>query len=238
NPVICTLVGDGGIGKTTLAASFPNPVFIRTEDGTKSLRGRSDVSMFNLCTSSNDVLDQIEALGTQEHNFKTLVIDSITQLQSMIENEIVKSDSKAKSINTAMGGYGAGQSAAAEVHFKIRNYLDMLMQSKKMNVIAIAHADSELIELPDSDAYTRYTVRMHKKSQQHWTDNVDMVAFIKLQKFLKGGEGEKKKAISDGTRIITCYPVASHISKNRFGITEDLIFDKDSNPFKPFIDGI
>jgi len=37
-PIIATLFGEGGMGKTTLAAMFPNPVFIRTEDGT----GQSD----------------------------------------------------------------------------------------------------------------------------------------------------------------------------------------------------
>jgi hypothetical protein len=36
-PIIATLFGEGGMGKTTLAAMFPKPVFIRTEDGTASL---------------------------------------------------------------------------------------------------------------------------------------------------------------------------------------------------------
>lgn len=32
-PVIATVTGDAGIGKTTLAATFPKPIFIRAEDG-------------------------------------------------------------------------------------------------------------------------------------------------------------------------------------------------------------
>jgi GTPase SAR1 family protein len=53
-PIIATLFGEGGMGKTTLAAMFPNPVFIRTEDGTASLKGNDNVSMFPLATSTQD----------------------------------------------------------------------------------------------------------------------------------------------------------------------------------------
>ena len=55
-PIIATLFGEGGMGKTTLAAMFPKPVFIRTEDGTASLQGNEDVSLFDLAQSSQDVL--------------------------------------------------------------------------------------------------------------------------------------------------------------------------------------
>jgi hypothetical protein len=61
---------------------------------------------------TQDVLDAIEALATEKHEHKTLVIDSITQLATLIESEIVAADPKAKSINQAGGGYGAGYSTA------------------------------------------------------------------------------------------------------------------------------
>jgi len=227
-PIICTIVGEAGLGKTTLAASFPKPAMIRTEDGTASISDRKDVAMFDVAKSTDDVLDQLQALAEQQHGFKTVIIDSITQLATMIESEIVNNDG-AKSINQALGGYGAGVSAAAEVHRKIRNCLDWLMNEKGMNAVVIAHADTENLEPPDSDGFSRYTVRMHRKAVQHWVDNVDLVGFIKLKKILKGKD--QKKAISTGERIITCHPVASHISKNRFGIDQDLLFEKGKNPF-------
>lgn len=233
-PIIATLVGEGGMGKTSLAASFPAPVFIRTEDGTASISGREDIAMFPLCMSTQDVLDQITALATEDHPFQTLVIDSISQLNTLAEHEIVASDPKAKSINQAMGGYGAGHSAVSERHRQIREWAGALSVSKNMNVVFIAHADSETLELPDSDPYTRYTIRIHKKSVSHYSDNVDLVAFIKLKTFTTG-EADKKRAHSDGTRIITCYPTASHISKNRFGIEKDIAFSKGSNPFAAYV---
>lgn len=234
-PVIITLFGEGGIGKTTLAAMFPAPVLLRVEDGTKSLEGHDDILVSPLMTSSKDVLDAIEALATQEHDRKTLIIDSITQLATMIEHEIVEADPKAKSINQAGGGYGAGYNAAAERHRLVREWAGSLAYERGMNVIFIGHADTETLDLPDHDPYARYTVRMHKKSLPHYTDNVDLVGYIRLKTFTRG-DGEKKRAISTGEREIVCHPVASNVSKNRFGITEPLAFDlSGGNPFASFL---
>lgn len=233
----CTLVGEGGIGKTSLAATFPKPVFIRTEDGLASLVGK-DVQAFPLATKVDQVFEAIGALATEEHDFKTLVIDSITQLNIMIEKEVVASDPKQpKSINQANGGYGAGHNSVALVHQRLREWCNRLASEKGMNVVYIAHADSETIELPDHDPYTRYTVRMNKRSVSHYSDNVDIVAFLKLQTFTSGS-GDTKKARTTGERILTCYPTPSHISKNRFGISEDLILNNGENPFAPYINSL
>jgi len=234
-PIIATIVGENGLGKTTLAATFPGPVvFIRTEDGAQVLAGRDDVALFPVAKTSQDVLDAIHTLATENHRFKTVVLDSITQLNTIIEHEIIAADGKAKSINQAAGGYGAGYSAAAERHRQIREALGELSVAKNMHVVFIAHSDVETIDLPDQDPYQRYTIRMHKKSVAHYSDNVDLVAYVKLKTFVRG-DSERKKAISTGERIITCYPTANHISKNRFGITEDIPFVLGTNPFAGYI---
>jgi phage nucleotide-binding protein len=235
-PVIMTLFGEGGMGKTTLAAMMPGPVvFIRTEDGTASLTGNDNVSLFPLATSSQEVLDAIETLGTEKHEFKTLIIDSITQLATIIESEIVAADPKAKSINQAAGGFGAGYGAASEIHRQVREYAGSLAYESGMNVVFLAHADVETLTLPDMDPYNRYVLKLHKKSQGHWTDNVDLVGLIRLKTFTRG-EGDKKRAISTGEREILCFPQASSVTKNRFNITEPLPFTfEGGNPFTEFL---
>ena len=223
------------MGKTTLAAMFPKPVFIRTEDGTASLTGNDNVSLFPLATSTQDVLDAIEVLATEKHEFKTLVIDSITQLATLIEAEIVAADPKAKSINQAGGGYGAGYGAASEKHRQIRDWAGSLAYETGMNVVFIGHADTETLDLPDMDPYARYCVRMHKKSIPHYTDNVDLVGLIRLKTFTRG-DGDKKRAISTGEREILCFPQASSVTKNRFNISQPLPFTFDGgNPFAEFV---
>ena len=231
-PVITTIVGEGGVGKTTLASLWPDPVFIPVEDGLISIAHRQDMAAFPQANSSQDVLDAIAALGQEEHNFRTLVIDSVTQLNHIIEQEILASDSKAKSIATALGGYGAGYAAVADRHAQIRAACGWLMGEKAMHIVFIAHADVETIDPPDDNPFMRYTLRMHKKSVSHYTDNVDIVAYLKLKKFVRS---DKKVTEVTGERIITCYPTPNHVSKNRFGISEDLPFDGQTNPFAPYL---
>lgn len=233
-PVVCTILGEAGVGKTTLAANFPKPIFIRAEDGLASLTGR-DVDAFPLATGTVDIFDAITALGTQDHEFKTLVIDSVTRLNTMVESEVVNNDpKKPKSINQALGGYGAGHASVAEQHRKLRDWCGQLRDVKGMHIVFIAHADSETIELPDQDAYTRYTLRMNKRSVSAYVDDADVVAFIRLRTFTHG-DGERKKAVSDGTRELICYPLAANVSKNRYGITQALEINENENPLTKFI---
>jgi len=234
-PIIATLFGEGGMGKTTLGALFPGPVFIRTEDGTASLAGNEGVALFPIATKVSDVFEAIEALAREPHEYKTLVLDSITQLATMIEAEIVAADPKAKSINQAGGGYGAGYNAASDMHRRVREWAGALAYDKGMNIVFIAHADTETLDLPDFDPYARYTIRMHKKSIPHYTDNVDLVGLIRLKTYLTGS-GDKKRAVSTAEREIICHPQASSVTKNRFGIDKPIPFTFDGgNPFKDFV---
>src|SRR6188472_386951 len=74
------LYGPEKAGKTTLASEFPNPVFLQIEDGTGSL----ELDTFGKLTSYADVVDAITALMTEEHSFKTVVLDSVSALQPLV----------------------------------------------------------------------------------------------------------------------------------------------------------
>ena len=103
-------------------------------------------------------------------------------------------------------------------HRQIRDWAGSLAYEKGMNVIFIGHADTEMLDLPDMDAFARYTVRMHKKSLPHYTDNVDLVGLIRLKTLIRGGDGDKKRAISTGEREIICHPTG--VERNeKIGLT-------------------
>src|SRR5574343_961955 len=93
--------GAPGVGKTTLACSAPNPVVIRTEDGL----GVLDVEAFPLAESYQDVIDAIGALYTEDHQYQTLVLDSLDWLEPLIRQKVC-SDNKVASIEAL--GYGKG----------------------------------------------------------------------------------------------------------------------------------
>lgn len=234
-PVIVTILGDAGMGKTSLAASFPNPIFIRAEDGLQAIPLETRPDALPLLSGADDLWEQLQALITEEHNYKTLVIDSVTALERMFIQYVIDSDpKKPKSINQAMGGYGAGLSAVATMHQRVRKAAGILNERKGMHVVFIAHAETETVELPDQDAYTRYSLRLSKKSVAPYVDDTDVVGFIRLRTFTMG-DGERKKAISDGTRELVCHATASNVSKNRYGIVEPLEVSNGTNPLTNLI---
>lgn len=232
--VVATICGDAGMGKTTLAASFPRPVFIRAEDGMQAIPEELRPDAFPVIKKESDLWEQMTALIKEEHDFKTVVIDSVTALDRLFIQTVIENDPKnPKSINQALGGYGAGLMAVASMHQRVRKAVGLLVE-KGINVVFIAHADTETIELPDQDPYQRYSLRLNKKSVAPYVDDSDIVGFIKLETFTMG-DGERKKAISDGTRVLVTYATAANVSKNRFGITEDIVVRKNENPLAGFI---
>lgn len=234
-PVIATITGDAGIGKTRLAATFPNPVFIRSEDGMQSIPSADRPDALPMIAGPDDLWEQLTALVTEDHQYQTLVIDSVTALERLFINHVVESDpKKPKSINQALGGYGAGLAAVAAMHQRVRKAAGILNVKRGMHVVFIAHADTVTVEPPDQDPYTRYDLRLGKRSVAPYTDDVDIVAYLKLETHTMG-DGERKKAVSDGTRILTAYTTASNISKNRFHITDDLEVPEGENPLAAFI---
>lgn len=229
--VIATITGDSGMGKTTLAATFPKPIVIRAEDGLQSIKSDMRPDAFPVLTTVDQLWEQLTALITEEHDYKTVIIDSVTALERLFIQYVIESDpKKPKTINQALGGYGAGLQAVAALHQRVRKAAGMLNERKGMHVVFIAHADTETIELPDQDPYTRYSLRLGKKSIAPYVDDSDIVGFIKLETYTMG-DGDRKKAISDGTRLIVCHATAANVSKNRFGITEPLPVAEGQNPF-------
>lgn len=230
-PAIVTVLGDSGLGKTSLACTFPNPIVIRAEDGLSAIPSDQRPDAFPVIQKVDDVWDQLMALIKEDHEYKTVVVDSVTALERIFIQHIIDNDPKnPRSINQAMGGYGAGLAAVATMHQRVRKACGMLNERKNMNVVFVAHADTETVELPDQDPYTRYSLRLGKRSVAPYVDDSDVVGFLKLQTFTTG-DGDRKKAMSDGTRLLVCYATASNVSKNRFGIEDDIVFEPNKNPF-------
>jgi hypothetical protein len=237
-PVIATILGDAGLGKTSLSNTFPNPIFIRAEDGLQSIPIDQRPDAFPLIDDVDQLWEQLSALIKEDHDYKTVVIDSVTALERMFIDRVVSDDLKnAKSINQAMGGYGAGLTAVGALHGRLRKACGILNAKKGMHIVFIAHADTETIDLPDKDPYTRYSLRLGKKSQAPYIDDVDLVGFLKLASFTTG-DGNKKKVISDGSRLLSVTATASNVSKNRFGINQDLQIELNKNPLTDYVKGL
>jgi len=155
----------------------------------------------------------------------------VSRLEELFTAECLKKDGKAKTLNTAMGGYGAGRQYVAAQHARVRKMAGRIGEKCGMAVIFISHADIETMRLPDVDDYQRYSLRLMKDSLPPYVDDVDMVAFVRLQSALRGDDGDRKKVISNGDREVICHATAASVSKNRYGITEPVDFVMGENPF-------
>lgn len=236
-PPIITLLAPAGHGKTCLAASFPNPIFIRTEDGMQAIPEDKRPPAYPKATSAQILLDQVAHLcRLKGHDFKTAVLDTVTPLDSMFIDHVIANDkNNPRSINQALGGYGAGMKAVAALHQRLAKMLQYLNEKRGMTVVICAHSEIVRLDPPDTEGYTKYGIRLAKDSLAPWVDQVDMVAFIQLVKIIKGEDGKQKKAKSSGDLEIVVHASAANESKNRYGIEEKLDYPKGTNPLMAVI---
>lgn len=233
--LVITLVGTPGTGKTSTAATFPEPFLIRTqgEDVPRDIPNMPD--SIGVTDSTESLWSQLTALLQDEHTYKTLIIDSVTGLESLFIQDVLKSDPKARGINQALGGYGAGPAAVAAQHMRVRKAVELLRTKRGMNTVFVAHADIARIDPPDSEGFNQYTLRLANKSMAPYTDSVDVVGFLRQATILRGDEGETKKAIGTGEIILTSYLNPAFISKNRLGLKDDITVVQGENPLAAYL---
>lgn len=130
------IFGKPGVGKTWTALDFPNVYYIDTEGGadlshyTDKLK-TSGGMYFGIEQGSldfNNVLEQIQGLATEDHQFKTVVIDSITKIFNL---EITKEAERLGDKNA----FGADKKPALAMMRRLVSWLQRL----DMNVILVAH---------------------------------------------------------------------------------------------------
>ena len=212
------IYGSEGVGKSTFASLAPNPVFVQTEDGLSEI----DTSKFPLARTFDDVVMQLQAVRDEQHEFGTLVIDSLDWLERLVWDRVC-ADYGVKSIEKADGGYGKGYVHALTYWRQIVSILNDIRSKRGMAVILIAHAAVERFEDPEHAAYDRYTPRIHKKACSLICEWVDAVLFASRRLRVDSTTGKAAPVGADGgERIIRTNGSPACIAKNRFGLPTEL----------------
>lgn len=219
------IYGTEGIGKSTLAANAPKAVFIPTEDGL----GEIDCARFPLAANVDDVLAALGELASAEHDYQTVVIDSLDWTERLIFDAVCR-EFRAVNIEKADGGYQRGYVHALTHWRKVIDALTVLRAVKGMAVILIAHARVEKFEDPEAATYDRYTPRLHKHASALVTEWSDAVLFatrkFRTQTEDRGFGRERTIAVGvgaeGGERILRCVGSPACVAKNRYGLPAEL----------------
>lgn len=216
------LYGTPGVGKSSVGASTPHPVFIQTEDGLSNI----DCARFPMAESYGDVMAAIMELYSEPHEFQTLVIDSLDWLERLVWRETCRVRQKE---NIEDFGYGKGYSYALELWQEVLDGLNALRKERGMMILLIAHAKIERFENPETDAYDRYSPRLHKHAAalvQEWCDDVLFATYqVHTRQTDEGFDRTRTRGIGTGDRILRTTERPAHLAKNRLGLPEEIPLD-------------
>lgn len=211
------IYGPEGIGKSTLASKFPDPVFIDTEGSTKEL----DVARYPTPESWYNILDCIDD-AIAEAPCKTLVIDTADWAEQLCAKEVCK---RLKVSGIEDVGYGKGYTYLKEEFAKMLNICNKLI-NRGINVVFTAHAQMRKFEQPDElGAYDRWEMKLSKQCSPLLKEWADMVLFCNYKTDVITDQNTKSKKATGGKRVMYASHHPCWDAKNRYGLPDQMEMD-------------
>ena len=212
--------GPEGIGKSTFAARFPEPLFIDTEGSTNLL----DVSRLKKPNSWSMLLQQVDEIRRTPGCCKTLVIDTVDWAEHLCTAHVCAAAGK---VGIEDFGYGKGYVYVKEEFGKLLNLLIDVTEAG-INVVLTAHSIMRKFERPDeAGAYDRYELKLGNKAGSQISALVkewaDMLLFVNYKEMVVEVNGKKKA--QGGKRIMYTQHHPCWDAKNRHEFKDELPFD-------------
>lgn len=221
------LYGLSSAGKSTLAATLPDALFLDIEGGLSFL----DVTRTPVATADELVKDLVELCQVTKREYKYIVIDSVDWLVRLFVSKTAGSgqgkttqalmDSATLTLNKSQGGYGSGKQVLEnyirDVFIRFLNVLNR----KGYGIIMIAHADRKTLLDADGINIERLAPKMDLNSMNTLIEWVDSLFYLKRD--------------DDGTHHLIVNPTDAITAKNRIGIKEDEFIIDDKFDFESLI---
>ena len=216
------IYGTSGVGKTTFGACGPKPILLRIEDSNGNLlHPRTQeplvIDQTPLLDTYEKVNEVLDYLMDNEHDFRTLVIDSLAWLEPLIASHVCAANNW-KSIESP--GFGKG---SVELESETRRFCDRVRAvstARKMAVVFIAHCKTIRVEPPDQDPHSRFETKLDKKTGPVYQEAVDAILFATTLSTMIEAKDSKgndvKRAHSNGTPMVYTQARPSHVAKNRY----------------------
>lgn len=226
-PETMLIHGVHGIGKSTFGTKAPNPIYITGEEIEEV-----DASKFPKCKNWDDFLSYSKFIRDEDHDFKTLVIDTLDSIETLLHNHILKEDG-ADDMARAMGGYGKAYTLATQLFQNYRDeYLVPIRENKKMVIILLCHSTKNKFEDPlNQTSYDVFEMKLHKSGKgvgvyTVFSEWVSIIGFANFEVYtVKDKTSEKRYAVGDGERVLHCTPKPAYDAKNRYNLPEELPFE-------------
>ena len=211
--------GDPGCGKTTFGAMSSSPIFVQTEDGL----GNLDATAFPLAKSFSEVMEALQSLYTEQHEFKTLVVDSLDWLENLVWSQVCTTH-KVPSIESL--GFGKGYVEALSLWRQFFEGVTALRDTRGMVIIMIAHSQTIKVEDPTLPSYDTKGLKLHKRAAAIAEEFADIILFATTQVSTitedKGFNNKRTRATSSGERIMHTIGQPSFLAKNRYSLPSPL----------------
>lgn len=213
--------GPEGIGKTTFASKFPDPLFVDTEGSTAEY----DVARTEKILSWSHLKSIVQEIAN-ERPAQTLVIDTLDWAEKMCVKSVCDAH-QWESITDP--GYGNGYTHVFNEFGKLLNLLTEAVDNG-INVVLTAHAALRKFEQPDErGAYDRWALKLidtPKCSIAHLVmEWADMILFANYKTIVITDAKTKKTKAQGGQRVMYTAHHSCWDAKNRFGLPEELPFD-------------
>lgn len=223
-PINMLLHGVHGIGKSTFGTKAPNPIYVTGEEIEEI-----DAAKFPKCETFEDFLNYLKYLRDEEHEYKTLVVDTLDSIEALCWKKVLKEDG-ALDMARANGGFGKGYTYATELMMEMRdNYLVPIRDKKGMNIILLCHSTKNKFEDPLTQAsYDVFEMKLHKNGKgvgcyTVFSEWVSIIAFANFEVFkVKDKSTGKDYAVGEGERRMFTTPKPAYDAKNRFNLEEEL----------------
>ncbi len=217
--------GPEGIGKSTFAARFPDPVFIDTEGSTKDM----DVARLPEPSSWTMILEQVAEVIRIPNVCRTLILDTADWAEMLCTTSVCDKNHKS---SIEEFGYGKGYTYIQEEFGKLLNLLTDVTKIG-INVVLTAHAKMRKFEQPDEmGAYDRWEMKLSKGVAPMVKEWADMVLFCNYKTMVVNVDGQgaqkgKNKA-QGGRRVMYTTHHSCWDAKNRYGLPDEVPFEYDS----------
>lgn len=210
------LVGVEAVGKSSFAADAPAPIFVDAEDGLHHL----DVASFPRPATFADVLEGIETLTSEAHEYRTVVLDTLDAMEALVWAEICRRHGWE---NIETPGYGRGYNVALDEWRKLLAALERLRSAKGMHVIVTAHAAIRTFSNPLGQDYSRYECKLHRGAAALWREWVDVALFCTFEEYASRGKTDSRvKGVSTGRRVAYTQRTAAYDAKTRYPLPAEL----------------